>query len=706
MPAIAPPEPNAPAGSLNSAHAPLWPGALLLIAVSLLFYGAYWDRFIGASSGGIFPYTSQLIRAGQVPYRDFCFLVPPLHPLKLAAIMSLFGETLLAARAEAILERTLLAVLVFAWLRRFVRAPAAFMGALLGLAVFAGDPADAIDSYHHSSVFFAICAGFAANLSLEKQGSWRLNWAAIAGLCAGLCFFTKQTTGLGVTAALPIALWAVDWRSGPRPTLTRWTAFAAGWLIPAIAICGWLTANGAFGMFIQSVFRSGGAKGSGLQLLLRPFLQMWPLSIIAAIMLWRLAKFAGMPRDRPQPAQSLALSAVAAITILIGVRFKNWGSVPVFSEIAQFTLILIGLFGIGLVALTLAHRTIKRPLTPPESALLVLSFVGFGADYMLGLSWAAYGPMALPSLALGTALVLDRAAEKGPRTQFAMTAIVLALFTFQAGEKVRQPFSWMEWSETTAQAAITSSPDPMLAGLRVASADQAAFDGIAQRIRQNTTQSDTLLVYPYFPLFYAVTGLRPPTYAFNHFMDVTPDWVVARDFETLRRTPPAVIVFMVQDPEQVSGTEKVFRHGAASETRRIATAITDLTSTDYHLLDSFKVPSEGRELQVWKRNTSQHNTTLSVTVIGTGPASSVRPAPRQDTTLSVTLIGPQQDPALSSTSANLGTGSAIPAQPATRQNSTLFTPFANPEPGRTPIPLATRQNSTLSATFVGPGIPQ
>ena len=87
MLALAPLEPNTPDGSPNSALAPLWPGALLLIAVSLLFYSAYWDRFIGASSGGIFPYTSQLIRAGQVPYRDFCFLIPPLHPLKLAAII-------------------------------------------------------------------------------------------------------------------------------------------------------------------------------------------------------------------------------------------------------------------------------------------------------------------------------------------------------------------------------------------------------------------------------------------------------------------------------------------------------------------------------------------------------------------------------------------------------------------------------------------
>ena len=74
----------------------------------------------------------------------------------------------------------------------------------------------------------------------------------------------------------------------------------------------------------------------------------------------------------------------------------------------------------------------------------------------------------------------------------------------------------------------------------------------------------------------------------------------ARDVDTLKRTPPTVIVFMVQDQGQVGDTEKVFRHGARSETRRIAETIADLT-TGYNLLGTFKVPTQDRELQVWRR---------------------------------------------------------------------------------------------------------
>ena len=93
--------------------------AVLLAAVTLLFHAMYWNRFVGPSSSGMFFYTAELLLDGKTPYRDFFLIVPILHPLKLAALMQIFGHKMIVLRAEAVFERTALAVLTFYWLRRF-----------------------------------------------------------------------------------------------------------------------------------------------------------------------------------------------------------------------------------------------------------------------------------------------------------------------------------------------------------------------------------------------------------------------------------------------------------------------------------------------------------------------------------------------------------------------------------------------------------
>ena len=126
------------------------------------------------------------------------------------------------------------------------------------------------------------------------------------------------------------------------------------------------------------------------------------------------------------------------------------------------------------------------------------------------------------------------------------------------------------------------------------------FDGVTGLVRRNAQPGDTLLVYPYYPIFYSSTGLRAPTFTFNHFVDVTPDWIVERDLAAMRSAPPAFIVFLEEDKDDVEVNDRVFRGGRPSQSRKLAALIRDMTQ-HYRLLGAFRTPGKQCDLKVWRR---------------------------------------------------------------------------------------------------------
>ncbi len=174
------------------------------------------------------------------------------------------------------------------------------------MIAFCSDQADALSLHHHDSVLWAVAAGFLASFGFSYQ---RPNaFIAGSGFIAALCFFTKQTTGAGVSLVIPLIL--VCALKGPRTwrriALLALT-FAVGWVIPAGLITTWLSRNGAFALFLEQVVIKGPtSKGPLWMVLLRLFVTpiqnpIYLLYISVALVLLFVAR-----RGFTQPANNHA----------------------------------------------------------------------------------------------------------------------------------------------------------------------------------------------------------------------------------------------------------------------------------------------------------------------------------------------------------------------------------------------------------------
>lgn len=573
--------------------------ALALFGLSALFTLSYWDRFLAPSSAGAFYYVAEQVLAGHMPYRDFFFVAPPLHALKLSLLLSVFGDGFLVTRFDALIERSVLAVVVYFWLLRFVRGPAAFCGSLLAVVVFACDPADALASYHHDSVFWGVLAGYSASSTLDTSSAMRRSAAAfVSGAFAGLCILTKQTTGLGITAAIPIILAWLWIRSGhPQRILGFVAAYGAGWSIPVAALLLWLIRNEALQAFFDCVFGNTSAKGSGWSLYLRPVVQI-PFHFLAAVLLLALVAYltARLRPGTPMPSHLAYVISGTILTLVVLAGGPAWlaaAARPVRTVVVSGS--LYGAAGL------LAWSASRPSLEPRYQHIALLAGVSGAIGYMLSLSWAAYEPMVMPGLALIAALALNRSMSSTVFWRSTYFGAYLFLLAANSAAKLQHPFGWLGWDEPPVARADAVSSLPKLAGLRISRPSLDITERVIRAIHASSRPGDPVFVYPYLPMFYVLSGRRPSTHAFTHFIDVAPDAICRRDAAQLLQNPPKMIVELEESPQNRENEERVFRAGEQSGSRMIVNAIRKLTQS-YRLLESFQVPGSGGTLRVWARD--------------------------------------------------------------------------------------------------------
>jgi hypothetical protein len=341
-------------------------------------------------------------------------------------------------------------------------------------------------------------------------------------------------------------------------------------------------------------------------------MQMPWLFLAAAVgvplLAWMIRK---TPRgDRRESLSAVAwLSAAGAAAIAlaeISAYTGHWwpGSAtsvpsPMLGAITNLT-IISALTGSAFLFFDHGWRFLKGTMTEREQQIWMLSAVSFAVAYMLSLSWAVYSPMAAPGVALIVGLALDRLEGASAKRFYALAALILLFACSSITGKLTHPFQWMYWADSPVDQARFASTLPKLKGLRMSEPTLSLTENITHLIQEHTKPGDSLLVYPYFPVFYVVTGLNPPTYTFNHYLDVCPDPVCTADAATLRAHPPDAIVYLVENEPDLAQDELVFRSGRKSGSREVAKAIEDLAA-GYQKRLSSPVPGSTRVIEVYTR---------------------------------------------------------------------------------------------------------
>src|ERR1700722_17848971 len=78
--------------------------ALVVVAVTLLFFSSFFNRFAGLRSGDGAYSSGDAWLVGKLPYRDYFCTATPLNIMKSAAILAMFGDRLFVLRAFALFE--------------------------------------------------------------------------------------------------------------------------------------------------------------------------------------------------------------------------------------------------------------------------------------------------------------------------------------------------------------------------------------------------------------------------------------------------------------------------------------------------------------------------------------------------------------------------------------------------------------------------
>jgi hypothetical protein len=584
-------------------------GLLIAIIVTLGFFLLFFNRFAGMRSGlGGFGGGDGFVH-GALPYRDYFLASSPLNILTSGAVLSIFGDKIIVTRAFGVFERLVIAALLYAWLRRLFSVRDAMIATIVTVVASAGDFTDAISSYNHETLMWAIGSGFAASFALDDKATYRrlLVAAILSGFLAGLAFATKQTMGLGATVFIPIAVALCLLRlAGIRKAAAFVLFFAMGWAVSAGVLVLWLAELGVVHEFLKDTFVKGPAAkgGSPNDFLGREVLVargLWydvALGLIGVLLFWNAWRRSGVSANSERPdsfRRVLVPGLLCALAIALGAAVSYAGMPPAKSMAKA--VIYLDLFGSLALIFRYFWLWLRGTLSAREAQFALLATVSFVMAFMVSLSYPVFEAMLLPGLAFLLAAALDGLSVRWATLTFVGCGVLLLT---QTTLKLDRPFGFEDWNEPPVRTAIDKSTIPELQGLRLPPDMVQFIEGTAAIVKDHAGPKDTIFTYPEMGIFYVVTRHGTPTLSGSHNTDVVSDAFASEEAKRLLAGRPAVLIYGREDEGSLRAKELMWRKGHRAGQRDIIDAMEKLAS-EYELVRTFNFADSGRLVRVYVR---------------------------------------------------------------------------------------------------------
>jgi hypothetical protein len=578
-----------------------------LVGLTLFFLLSFFNRFAGLRSGDGEYSSGMALLSGILPYRDYFDVGPPLNIVKSALILKAFGGALIVSRVAGVLERLLIALLLFRWLVQLFRPWHALAASVVTIIVSTGDPTDPIASYNHDAILFAMIAGLAASLALEGVSERRtMLLAIVSGASAALSLLSKQTVGLGAVVCVGMAgailLTKTD---GVRRAAVWCLSFAAGGALPLAATALWLWRMHVLGAFLQMLFVAGPAAKAGhsSEFLIREAVVAsinWKRLLAAVIGLalsWRAIR-RGLQAKDPRVTAGWAQAAwvVAGLVIIGTAEALAYTTLPALRNFSKCAVYYV-LVGLTIWLATQMVWLFRAGITRRVAQSILFGAVAWSIAVMLSLSWPAFEPMALPGLGFLLAATLD-----GVRDRYRWFPLLLmaAMVFLQVREKLDEPFGFGHQNEAAVRFANTASPEPQMRGMRFPPQMVRFLDDTVALVSTQTRPGDTIFTYPEMGLLYPLTGRQPPTWATSHNIDVINDAFARDEAERLIRARPKVIIYGRLPETAREEEERVWRGGARSGQRDIVAAVEGLAE-GYRLSGTYVIAPGAPPIEVYVR---------------------------------------------------------------------------------------------------------
>lgn len=529
-----------------------------LFALGLMYRATFITQGFNATDEGWLQSLGARIVAGQLPYRDFNFGLPPLTIYKEAALIRLLGSDygILASRWASAFEISLASVLAFVVVVRYVRPTWAFL-VVLPTCFFSTILFYFANYSYDGEVLALLSIALLVHTTPERR-----TLAVLGGVSGGLAFMAKPTF-LGLVPIILIGAVAnrlatrsleehQDHAIGIRHAVIP---YIAGFVLVCLAVLTYFALEGAAGDLIYNTFvlpRQSYPIPLAFVIWqdVPDVMLIWPNIagyLAAALALLLLLRVERIP-------EVLRLGAAAGLVVLLVVRALPSSStgMPSARQLALLLLILgvlLVLNAVTFLVTLVAKAQLKAALFPPELPLLALGLQYVAQFNAAGIRYSYYGaflsvPVAI--LFLRSLAAVNPSWRRGPFAVRVMplAPLVLGLSIVAAGIVDTHGVVARDGPRSQLSASFAT---PRLHGLTSLPANTERVDGLVAMVESQTAPGDPILVLPDFPVLYFLTGRRNPTRIGWYETPQVTTGEAEQAVADMKRDPPKLVILQTYD---------------------------------------------------------------------------------------------------------------------------------------------------------------
>jgi len=603
--------------------------ALFLIPLCT-YYLLYFDAFFPITEGWFSTY-GHLIRVGQLPYRDFFLVLPPLYPYQIAAFQTFFGESLISLRYLGLFVTCGIGIALFEILRtlfnRWISAFAACIALIYyqsGNAYLGYDFTQCLTLNLMLGTMFLIKYCDHTTFTSTERGSIRLFFC---GVFLALAVLTKHSNGsLGSLAVLLAGIVVVLRFERHLHPIRRLLSLGGGFILPITMTLGWLTYKGIMidassNVLIGALQAKGGPHAALVNwlgnLMERGYLVhtrnsfkrlMVLISVIVALSYilgiliharrygfdslkhgLSLKLIVADAQEPPLGRVGLAILMLGSVS-LVGIIYSIYHGISVpqatksvgthvrdLIDIGSTNIYIIG----GIVALVLS----VRQKTMGAVRYFIVFALGIGLIVGNGTSGGVSEISSFLGLSIGVGYTL------GIASRYAIPLLIpiwicLSLAAVLIDTKFSAPYHWSGLTSTDIRSVRCAPANGILKGLCLEPTKMSKIDEIINEVRIHTHEGDQIYTYPHIPIFHLLTGREPYAKAPVSWFDfMSDDWARYVSNELLANPPQLLVVADV--PETVvEAHERLFRAGKPLGQREILRSIGTLETK--HIIKKVK----------------------------------------------------------------------------------------------------------------------
>ena len=428
-----------------------------------LFSLAYLCAFVRYSSlepdEGILLQGAQRILDGQIPYRDFFSFYTPGSFYLVAALFKVFGNSFVVARLSLAITGAVCSVMTYALARRASSRGFALLAAALATA--AGVAYRFLVLHNWYSTLLACLALYSAVRFLESR---KPAWAFAAGSLCSLTSMLEQSKGAGLCFGLVLSFSALRiFRKKPLFRKSELASLASGFLWPLLLVFAYFGAQRSVGIMLEDWF--------------------WPLRHYTSAnhVPYAYQNWSDDARDLIFHTGPVWARAIKTLAVSPGVL------VPVLPLVA------VGLFGYWL----LQGQRGRVPVDRCDCYVVVCGTLsGLLVSVLIVRADVIHFMYLAPFWYVPLAWILD--AREFRSTTLRALRPFLVLF-------IGMTFGLMSVAILT-----TATGAHNRTGTRHGVIVTGEQDTVLAYVQNNTVPGEKILVYPYLPLYYYLTGTRSP----------------------------------------------------------------------------------------------------------------------------------------------------------------------------------------------------